>query len=428
MREEAAETGAGATTGAFAVVTTLFFAWGFVTSNNDPLVAALKSIYRLSTLEAQVTQFAFFAGYGLFSLPAAALLGRLGASRSILAALALMAAACLLVPLASRFQTYELVLVALFLLASGITTLQVAANPLAASLGSAERSHFRLLLAQSFNSLGVVIGVHIGSKLMLSGEIFQKGFIITTAAQRATGLAAVDRSFLVIAALMLVLLALIFAFRRQIEAASPAFRTSASPLAALASRWATWGALAIFVYVGAEVAIGSQMILFLNRPEVLNLSLEDAGWYLGWVYWFGALVGRFVGSALLTRFPAARLLLLCAGLAAAMCAVAFGVPGPVGAYAALSIGLFNSIMFPVIFTLTLERSSAPVSATSGLLCLAIVGGGFLPLLMGKVADVASVPASFAVPAVAYLGIVAFALAAARVRAAGPVDAAPAMAH
>ncbi|MBV8973265.1 MAG: MFS transporter, partial [Sphingomonadaceae bacterium] len=376
-------------------------------------------------VEAQVTQAAFFLGYALFSIPAAALLSRLGAAKSILAALALMVAACLLVPVASAVQTYLLVLFALFVMASGITTLQVAANPLAAALGVPERTHVRLLLAQSFNSLGVVLGVQLGSSVMLSGDIFKNDVVVSTVAERARGLVQVDRAFLIIAAALVALMVVLFLLRRTVDAASPPFQTTQSPFAALRSRWATAGAATIFVYVGAEVAIGSIMILFLHRPDVLGLGYADAGWYLGWIYWFGALVGRFAGTALLTRVRATTLLTIAATCAAAMSAAAFSLSGPAGAYAALSIGLFNSIMFPTIFTLTLERSDAPAAATSGLLCLAIAGGGVLPLVVGAVARSLSYAASFAVPAAAYLAILTFALAARRARVVGDV---PAMAH
>lgn len=397
---------------AFATVTCLFFAWGFVTSNNDPLIAALRAIYALNYTEALLTQFAFFLAYGLVSLPAAAVLDRIGSIATILGGLLLMLGACLLVLVASAFQTYVLVLAALFLLASGITALQVAANPLAATLGDPTRSHFRLSLAQAFNSLGVVLGVHVGSKLMLSGAVFEGGASLDPTG-RASALAAVDRAFLVIASFLVALILLIWSQRRRIAAAAPASH-GGSPLSALKSGWASAGALAIFLYVGAEVTIGSVMINFLNQPEVLGLSLATSGWYLGWIYWFGALVGRFIGSALLTRLPAAPMLAGAALIAALLSATALLVGGPIGAWAALAVGFFNAIMFPTIFTLTLERSSAPAPAASGLLCTAIVGGALLPLLAGFIADASGYVASaFLVPALAYLGIVAFAYAANR---------------
>jgi MFS transporter, FHS family, L-fucose permease len=406
---------------AFATITCLFFAWGFITSNNDPLIAALKGIYHLPYFEAFLIQSSFFAAYFFVSLPSAALLNRLGNSWTIIAALALMVGGCLVMLGASALQSYALSLLALFVLASGITALQVAANPLAAALGPQESSHFRLTFAQAFNSLGVVLGVHIGSKLMLSGDIFEGGAdkVADNPAARAVALAAVDHAFIIIALSITALMALIFVQRRRIEAAAPPLGgASSSVLSALRSRWALWGALAIFLYVGAEVAIGSVMINFLNQSDVMGLALEDAGWYLGWIYWFGALVGRFIGSALLTRFSASRLLAIAATAAALLSFVAFTVNGPLGAWAALSVGLFNSIMFPTIFTLTLERSEAPASATSGLLCVAIVGGAALPPIAGWLADRAGVNWAFIVPALGYVGIILFAIAAHRAKALG----------
>jgi FHS family L-fucose permease-like MFS transporter len=412
------QAGSGART-AFITVTCLFFAWGAITSNNDPLIAALRAIYSLSYTEALLTQFAFFLAYGVVSLPAAAVLGRLGHSRTILASLALMVAACLLVQLSSAIETYSLALLALFLLASGITALQVAANPLAALLGAPERSHFRLTLAQSFNSLGVVFGVHVGSRVMLSGD----QSTITDPVARLAAHAAVDRAFLLIAIFLVGLMALIWFTRRRIDDAAPPGDPLASPLAALKSRWAMFGALSIFLYVGAEVAIGSLMINFLNQPGVLGVPLATAGAMLANFYWGGALVGRFIGSFLLTRVAAPRLLGGAAAMAALLSLLAFALEGPAAAYCALGVGLFNSIMFPTIFSITLERSGAPSASTSGLLCMAIVGGAILPYLAGSIADAAGLGAAFIIPAVAYVGIVTFAAAAARRRIVNHPDAA-----
>ena len=188
------------------------------------------------------------------------------------------------------------------------------------------------------------------------------------------------------------------------------------PFAALRSRWAVFGAIAIGLYVGAEVSIGSIMINFLNREEVLNLSLETAGFYLANIYWMGALVGRFVGSYLLTRFPAAVLLGCAAAMAALLCVTVVTADGPIAAYAALMVGLFNSIMFPTIFTITLERAGVAQSSTSGLLCVAIVGGAILPYTVGLIADNLSLSTAFLVPMLAYVAITVFAMLAAKARA------------
>ena len=196
---------------------------------------------------------------------------------------------------------------------------------------------------------------------------------------------------------------------------------------ALRSRWAVFGAAAIFLYVGAEVSIGSTMTNFLHRPDVFDVTLERAGKMLS-LYWGGAMVGRFIGSALLTRVRASWLLAGAAAAAALLCLTVTRAPGEFAGWAALSIGLFNSIMFPVIFTLTLERSTASGAATSGLLCMAIVGGAVLPPLVGKFADVAGLRAAYVVPLIAYACISAFAAAAARARVQSPLAAAIDVAH
>jgi len=402
---------------AFASVTTLFFAWGFITSNNDPLIATLKASFSLTYTEALFTQLVFFAAYGFMSIPAAALLNRVGAVRSILIALAMMIGGCLLVQFVTRYQSYEIILAALFVLGVGITTLQVATNPLAAALGPPERSHFRLTFAQAFNSLGVVLGVYFGSAIMLGEDVLKAGHPpITNDADREVALGAVTHAFLIIAVLLVGLMLFIWLSRHRIEAAARSNSSKeiqGSAFDALRSRWAVFGAIAIGLYVGAEVSIGSIMINFLNRPEIMNLSLEAAGFYLASIYWMGALVGRFIGSFLLTRVNATALLAIAASVAAALCATVAVANGPMAGYAALAVGLFNSIMFPTIFTITLERSGASQASTSGLLCVAIVGGAILPYLVGQFADAASLTLAFIVPMLAYAVIALFAIAAKR---------------
>lgn len=401
---------------AFATVTCLFFAWGFITSNNDPLIAALKGIYSLSNAEAMLTQFAFFLGYAVFGLPAAAVLGRLGPSRTVLAALGVMILGCLIVQVASAVQAYWIVLVALFTLAAGITMLQVTANPLAVALGDPDKSSFRLVLAQAFNSLGVVLGVHLGATVMLSGSVFKGGkAVITDEASRMEGLAAVNHAFILIALFLLVLGALIFVMRRTIEEAVPQAAkdeaaAGASIGAALRDKWALAGGVAIFLYVGSEVSIGSLMTLYLNRPDVLGLSLATAGAYLANYYWGGALLGRFIGAGLLRVMPAPLLLLIVVAVNVLLAIAAFTLSGPAAAWCALSIGLFNAIQFPTIFSLTLTRANAPAPAVSGLLCVAIVGGAVMPTIAGKIADSWDYGHAFIVPVIGYIGILIFALA------------------
>ena len=399
---------------AFAYVTTLFFAWGFVTSVIDPLVASVRAVFHLNYTEAMLTQFAWFIAYGVVSIPAAAILSRLGYSASILAALGAMLVGCLMIPLATAFELYPGVLAALFVIASGVTLLQVAANPLSAALGDPKGSHFRLTLSQAFNSLGTVLGPRLGASVMLAGGVFAAGATADHAASRAQSLNAIDLAFLIVGAFFLAVGILIWSARKRIDEAAPPRATIAgAPWSAFSSGWALFGALAIFLYVGSEVSIGSMLTNFLH-DNIANIRMEDAGKMVSF-YWGGAMVGRFIGSGLLTRAPAGALLSIAALCAATLCLAVTQLGGGTGAYIALSIGLFNSIMFPVIFTMTLERSSASTSATSGLLCMAIVGGAALPVLSGKVADITrSLTPAFFVPMAGYIGVALFALAAARV--------------
>ena len=413
--------------GAFASVTTLFFAWGFITSIVDPLVAAVKSIFSLTNLEAQVSTFAFFIAYGIVSIPAAILVSRLRAVPSIILAISMMVAACIIMLLGANAAAYVGVLIGLFVMASGITILQVAANPLAAALGPPERSHFRLTLSQAFNSLGTVLGPLLGASLLLRGIDVKEGVALSDAA-RHSALGSIDTSFQIIAVLLAILAGFIWLVRRRITAAAPPLATAhgfAETMGQVAgARWALLGGLAIFLYVGAEVSIGSQMALFLNSGSIWDIPLQQAGFYVS-LYWGGAMVGRFIGSALLTRFPAYRLLAVNTAVAALLCLFVVLTRGVPAGYAALAIGLFNSIMFPVIFTLTLERSTASTEATSGFLCMSIIGGALVPLLVGKLADISDYATALAVPLVCYVVLFLFALGAGRAptHAAG-VDAGP----
>src|ERR1700753_240712 len=294
---------------AFIAVTTLFFAWGFITSMIDPLIPSVRKVFDLSYTQSMLTQFAFFMSYGIVSIPGARLVASAGYSRAILLALAAMIVGCLFVPFATSVHSYNLVLVALFIIGTGITVLQIAANPLAAALGTPERSHFRLTLSQAFNSLGTVLGPYLGSRLMLRGGVFASGGTAAiTTADREASLRSIDTSFLYLAGMIVLLAVFIWRFSKRLKAsAPPAAPKHDSVLGALQSPWAIFGAIGIFLYVGAEVSIGSMMINFLHQSDVLNVPLDAAGTLLAF-YWFGAMVGRFAGSALLTRFRATVLL------------------------------------------------------------------------------------------------------------------------
>lgn len=479
---------------AFAYVTTLFFAWGFATSLIDPLIAAVKGVFDLNYTEALLTQSAWFAAYGIVSLPAAAVLAKLGYAKSVVGALGVMVVGALIVPLSTLIDFYPGVLFALFVIATGVTLLQVAANPLAASLGSAKGSHLRLVLSQAFNSLGTVLGPLLGATVMLSGGIFAvggvsalasptalllillgvgmglvagllvgvlrrdiKGWLAVGAAiglvigwivflhnyvggmgayaaavgpeaapaaapaaltpeARTATLRNIDTIFIGLAIFFAVLGAFIWSVRKRLTAASATASSDVpgSPLKALSSPWALFGALGIFVYVGSEVTVGSLLTNFLHSDTGLSLGIQDAGRLVA-LYWAGAMMGRFAGSALLTRIPAGWLLAVCTAAAAVLCLYVTQSSGVNASFAALLVGLFNSVMFPAIFTLTLERSSAPTSATSGLLCMAIFGGAILPPLAGRVADMAGLHLAFLIPVAGYVILTIFAVAAARAR-------------
>ncbi|RYD53775.1 MAG: MFS transporter [Sphingomonadales bacterium] len=416
---------------AFAAVTTLFFAWGFITSLVDPLVAAVKGIFTLTDLQAQASAFAFFFAYFVVSLPAAALVSRLKAVPSIILALVMMIVGCLIMLAAANVANYWLVLLGLFVMASGITILQVAANPLAAALGDPKGSHFRLVLSQTFNSVGTFLGPLIGAHLFLEGVEVKEGTVVTEAV-RAQALAGIDQAYFWICGLIAALALFFWFSRRVVNDAAPAAASTTGLLSAFSSKWALLGGMAIFLYVGAEVAIGTQMALFLNSNAVWGqsdaafgvpvlgyfmgsdgvpgVSLQEAGKAVAF-YWGGAMVGRAIGSVLLTRVRAHLLLALFTAVAAAMCLYVFAVGGVSAGFVALAIGLFNSIMFPVIFTLTLERSTASAEATSGLLCTAIVGGALLPLLVGAVSDGNGYGFAMIVPALCYVVLCGFAFAA-----------------
>jgi FHS family L-fucose permease-like MFS transporter len=428
------------TLAAFLVVTTLFFAWGFITSLNDPVVTAVKGIFCLTDFRAQLAAFAFFIAYGVMSFPAAVLLARKKSIPTILIAFGMMIVGCLLMLAAANLKVYLLVLVGLFVLASGITVLQVAANPLAAALGDPKYSHFRLTFSQAFNSLGTFIGPYLGAVLFLKG-IETKECAGTSEAARTTSLAGIDTAYFWICGFILALAIFFVLFRRVVTEAAPhpsdeaARRGIGAMLSdALSSRWALLGGAAIFLYVGAEVAIGTQMAFFLHSDAIwgktdlpfhiplvghimghvsgFGVSAQEAGKAVA-LYWGGAMVGRLIGSVLLARVPAARLLALFTAIAAAMCLYVVIVQGVSAGAVALCIGLFNSIMFPVIFTLTLERSSASEEATSGFLCTAIIGGALIPPLVGAVSGVVGYATALIVPAICYVLLCLFSLAAAK---------------
>lgn len=400
--------------GVTAMIVGLFFVWGFCTVLVDSLVPKLKGLFSLTYAEAMLSQFAFFLAYLVVSIPAGLLLARIGYLHSIVVGLAVMAAGCLLFTPAASVGLYPLFLVALFVLASGITLLQVAANPLIANLGETRKSHMRLTLAQAFNSLGTTVGPWIGAAFILAGGVELPGDPSqlspgALAALRVQEADVVRWPFLGIATVLGILALAFWFLRRQRGMPDVPHQVSGRAVfAPLRHPRLAFATLSIFLYVGAEVAIGSVLVNYLMLPDTLGETAEHAGRLVS-LYWGGAMVGRFVGSMLMRKVQASSLLALCAVVAATLAAVSSFSAGHLAAATIIAVGLFNSIMFPTIFSLGIEKLHGETPQGSALLCLAIVGGAVIPVVTGAAADRFGLSTSLLVPAVCYLGIAAFAL-------------------
>lgn len=404
--------GAGAAAGRVAaLVVSLFFAWGFATVLIDTLIPKLKGLFQLNYAEAMLTQFAFFLGYLVFSIPASMLLARIGYFRQIVLGLGVMATGCLMFAPAAQLGIYPAFLLALFVMAAGITTLQVAANPLIALLGKPELAHSRLNLAQAFNSLGTTVGPLVGAALILKGGVEHPDAASLTPpaleVYRKAEAHAVQAPFLGIAA-VLVVLALVFWFLRRSPAAPSAAGEAGGGFrpALLKRPRLALGALSIFLYVGAEVSIGSLLVNYLMDGKTLGVVAATAGQLVA-LYWGGAMVGRFIGSAVMRKVPAGLVLMACAIGASLLACLSAGTVGLVSAVAVLAIGLCNSVMFPTIFTLGIEGLGKDTPQGSGLLCLAIVGGAVVPVATGMVADHAGLSAALLAPALCYVWIAVY---------------------
>jgi FHS family L-fucose permease-like MFS transporter len=392
-----------------AAVVALFFLWGGLTSLNDILIPKLKDVFALTYTQAMLTQFAFFTAYAVISLPAGVIIARLGYVRGIVLGLTTMAAGCLLFVPASSSGVYATFLGALFVVASGITVLQVAANPLIANMGDPATSHSRLTLAQAFNALGTTVFPPVGA-LVILGSLSKVDPTRLSATERAAFQAreaAVIGHAYVFIALALIAIAAFFWWRRHALDGGRAESASLKGAGSLLRHRRLAGAVAsIFLYVGAEVSIGSMLVSYLSQPQVMGISHQAAGALVAF-YWGGAMIGRFVGAFVLRRVsPGLLLAAMCCG-AVALAALSASSSGPLSGYAILAIGLMNSIMFPTIFSLGVEGLGPRTPQASGLLCMAIMGGAIVPLLAGAVADAVSLSAALTVPVLCYLLIAAY---------------------
>jgi FHS family L-fucose permease-like MFS transporter len=388
------------------VLTSLFFMWGFLTCLNDIIIPHLKAVFELGYAQAMLIQLAFFAAYLVVSIPAGWLVERLGYKPGIVIGLLVAAAGCALFYPAAGFRSYALFLSALFVLASGITLLQVAANPLVALLGSPETASARLTLTQAFNSLGTTLAPMFGSALILASVVKSPAEQASLTVQarelyRAAEAAAVQRPYLGLAIALVILAAIMTTFRLPRGVASARVEVAPGTPSIWRYRHLVLGALAIFLYVGGEVAIGSFLVNFFKLPEIGGLD-EAAGAKLVSFYWGGAMLGRFVGSVTLRSFKPGRVLFAHALGALALIAVAMSTSGFTAVYAILGVGLFNSIMFPTIFALAISGLGSQTGKGSGLVCMAIVGGAVVPVVQGALADAIGVQHAFIMAALCYV--------------------------
>ena len=396
-----------------AIVTTLFFMWGFLTCLNDILIPHLKSIFDLSYARVMLVQFAFFSAYFLFSVPWSKVVNTIGYKTTMVVGLLTMAVGAFLFLPAASAVSYPLFLTALLVLAAGITGLQVSANPYVDLLGRPETASSRLDLTQAFNSLGTTIAPKIGGLLILSAAPLALSQLqqLTPEAlhlYRVQQASSIKMPYTVIGVALLLLAVLIGVSKLpKIEAESTTSGQKAND-SIWQHRNLLLGALGIFAYVGAEVSIGSFLVNYFGLSEIAGFSAKTAAGYVSF-YWGGAMIGRFLGAPLLQRFKPGYLLALCAIVAGALVTASMILSGHVAMWTILSVGLFNSIMFPTIFSLG-EAELGSLSGTgSGLLNMAIVGGAILPVIQGAIADSVGLHHAFVLPVICYMYILFYAL-------------------
>ncbi|POZ52184.1 sugar MFS transporter [Methylovulum psychrotolerans] len=399
--------------GALSLLTSLFFIWGFITCLNDILIPHLKSVFTLNYTQAMLIQFCFFAAYFLVSIPSGAIVKKIGYKRGIIIGLTVTGVGCLLFYPAAQLRLYPLFLAAFFVLASGITLLQVAANPYVTLLGDPATASSRLTLTQAFNSLGTTIAPYLGAVFILATAVKTSAELVQLdagqlAAYQSAQASAVQQPYLLLAAVLFVVAGVFAAIKLpaitdQTEPQPLLGASSPSQSSAWQYRHLVLGAVAIFVYVGGEVVIGSFLVSFLTDPNLAALTEQNAAKYVAF-YWGGAMVGRFLGSVIMQAIPARKVLAFNALTAALLVLVTMLGRGDWVMWTILAVGLFNSIMFPTIFSLALTGLGQHTGQGSGILCAAIVGGAIIPLLQGLFADHIGLQQAFFIPILCYLYI------------------------
>ncbi|MGE5430061.1 MAG: sugar MFS transporter, partial [Syntrophomonadaceae bacterium] len=393
---------------------------GFLTCLNDIIIPHLKAVFSLNYTEAMLIQFCFFGAYFLVSLPSGIMVEKIGYKKGIIIGLITAGIGCLLFYPAAGMRSYPMFLLALFILAAGITLLQVAANPYVAILGKPETAASRLNLTQAFNSLGTTIAPYFGSLLILSVAVKSAAEMSTLSpgdlsAYQATEAAAVQVPYLGLAAALFVIAGVFAMFKLPAIEASDAGSSNGGGESFDTHHESAWGyrhlvlgAIGIFVYVGAEVSIGSFLVNYLGQPFIAGLPEAQAGKFVSF-YWGGAMVGRFIGSAVQRKIKPGVVLAFNAFIASALVIMTMITSGHVAMWSILLIGLFNSIMFPTIFTLAIDGLGKHTGQASGILCMAIVGGALIPLLQGFFADNIGIHHAFILPAICYLFIAYYGL-------------------
>ncbi|HVI08190.1 MAG TPA: L-fucose:H+ symporter permease [Candidatus Binatia bacterium] len=396
-----------------AVVTSLFFMWGFLTCLNDILVPHLKSIFDLNYTKVMLVQFAFFGAYFLFSIPSAKIIDGIGYQRSMVAGLLTMGLGAFLFVPAASVPSYPLFLIALIVLAAGITCLQVAANPYVTVLGKPETASSRLNLTQAFNSLGTFLAPFFGGMFILSAaaKTPEEMSALSPAALQAYRLqqaASVKLPYIGLGIALVVLAVLIGSFKLP-KIGQVQHRKGEKLNDSLWNhRNLIFGAIGIFAYVGAEVSIGSFLVNYFSQPDIGGLTEKNAAQFVAF-YWGGAMVGRFIGSGLLQKIKTGNLLAVNAICAAALVSISMLSSGHFAMWSIILVGLFNSIMFPSIFTLGVAELGPLTGDGSGILIMAIVGGALIPLAQGAIADKIGIHHAFFLPVICYLYILFFAL-------------------
>ncbi len=388
----------------------LFFIFGGITSLNDVIIPKLKDLFTLNYLQAMLVQSAFFGAYFVFSIPAAAIVRRSGYMHTAVIGLLMMTAGCLLFIPASTSGLFSMFLLALFVLAAGITTVQVVANPLISMLGAPATAPSRLTFAQAFNSLGTTIFPYVGSILILGSLATVDVTTLSGAAldaYRTAETQVVVRTYLGLAAALMIVAAVVWTRRNRLPPVVPDEASILHAFDLLKRPRFGFGALCIFLYVGAEVAIGSLIVNYLMQSDIMGLGEQAAGKLVP-LYWGGALIGRFIGAYILRLVSPGMVLTAVAAAVIALLLLSGGTSGALAGWSLLAIGLFNSIMFPTIFTLASVGLGKRAAEGSGVICVAIVGGAVIPPLTGFVADqFGSLQLALIVPALCYAVIGAF---------------------